>query len=85
MRTQSQDTDANVEAVLVNRLRQLPLAKKFTQIRSLTEITIRLSRRAIQRSHQGMNEKDLNRLFVELYYGKELAGRFQDYIENKAQ
>ncbi len=85
MRTQSQDTDEKTEAVLVSLLRNLPFAKKFAQVRSLTETTISLSRRAIQRNHEGIDKDSLNRLFVELHYGNELAGRFQDYIEKKAR
>ena len=85
MKTQSQDTDAKTEAVLISLLRKLPFAKKFAQVRSLTETSISLSRRAIQRNHAGIDEDRLNRLFVELHYGKELAGRFQDYIEKKAR
>ena len=85
MRTQSQDTDVKTEAVLTSLLRNLPFAKKFAQIRSLTKTSISLSQRAIQRNHEGIDEDRLNRLFVELYYGKDLADRFQDYIEKKAR
>ena len=84
MKTQSQDTDAKTEAVLISLLRNLPLATKFAQVRSLTETSIRLSRRAILRSHEGIEENHLNRLFVELHYGQDLAGRFQAYIESRA-
>jgi hypothetical protein len=85
MRTQSQDTDIRTEAVLASLLRNLPFAKKFAQVRSLTETSISLSRRAIRRTHEGIDEDRLSRLFVELHYGKELAGRFQDYIEKKVR
>lgn len=85
MRLQSQDTDAKTEAFLASLLRDLSAAQKFAQIRSLTETTIRLSRRALRRKHAGINANRLNLLFVELHYGKELASRFQDYIENQAR
>ncbi|MFC1765814.1 hypothetical protein ACFL6U_27525 [Planctomycetota bacterium] len=84
MRTQSQDTDKKTEAVQVSMLRSLSSAQKFSRIQSLTETTIRLSQRAIQRQHQGLDQNGLNRFFVELHYGKELASRYQAYIENKA-
>lgn len=83
MRMQSQDTDEKTEAALVSIQRRLSFSQKFAQIRSLTETTIGLSRRAIQRAHPGISEDALNHFFVELHYGKELAGRFQAYIENK--
>ena len=85
MRTQSQDTDAKTEAVLASLLRNLPFAKKFAQVRSLTETTISLSRRAIRRNHEGIDKDRINGLFVELLYGKELADRFQDYVEKKVR
>ncbi len=85
MKTQSLDTDPKVEAELVARLRGLSLAQKFSQVRSLTETTMRLSRRAIWRNHQGMDEKSLNCLLVELCYGKELATQFQSYLENQTR
>jgi len=85
MRRQSQDTDAKTEALLASLLRDLSVAQKFAQIRSMTETTIILSRRALQRKHPGISVNRLNQLFVELHYGKELAGRFQDYIENQAR
>ena len=85
MKAQSPDTDPKAEAVLTSLLRSLPFTKKFAQVRSLTETTISLSRRAIQRNHEEIDENRLNRMFVELYYGKDLADRFQDYIEKKAR
>ena len=83
MRTQSQDTDQKAEAVLISMLRGQSFAQKFARIQSLTETTIRLSRRAIQRQHEGLEQHSLNCMFVELHYGKELAQRFRAYIENR--
>jgi hypothetical protein len=85
MKTQSQDTSVKTEAVLISLLRNLPFSRKFAQVRSLTETSISLSRRAILRSHEGIDEARLNQLFVELHYGEELAGRLQDYTEKKAR
>jgi hypothetical protein len=85
MRRQSRDTDAKIEALLASMLRDLSTSQKFAQIRSLTETTILLSRRALQRKHPGISVNRLNQLFVELHYGKELAGRFRDYIENQTR
>jgi len=49
MRTQSTDTDSKTEAAWIALLREATPARKFAQVRSLSEVTLSLSRRAIAR------------------------------------
>lgn len=48
-RTQSTDTDAEIEAAWIAMLRSAPAHRKFAQVRSLSQMTLSRSRRAIAR------------------------------------
>ena len=80
MKTQSIDTYPKTENVLISLLRQMSTAKKFTQIRSLSQITIQLSKRAISRINKRLDENQINLLFINYHYGKDLAERVRDYL-----
>ena len=80
MRTQSLDTNAETEKILISLLQKESRAEKFSQIRSLSEIAIRLSKRAIKRANKNLDEKQINLLFIEYNYGKDLAGKVQKYL-----
>ena len=81
MKTQSIDTDTNAEKVLISLLRKASISKKFYQVRSLSQMTIQLSKRAIARANENLNEEEVDLLFVNLHYGQRLAERVKDYIK----
>lgn len=83
MKTQSTDTHINTESVLISLLRKQNTAKKFSIIRSLSQSTIQLSKRAIARANKGINEEQVNLIFIDLHYGKELAQKYQKYLDQK--
>ena len=83
MRTQSIDTHPDAEKVLISLLRKASISKKLSQVRSLSMTTIQLSKRAIARSNENLNEEQVNLLFVKYHYGKDLADRVKKYIKNK--
>ena len=83
MKAQSPDTHPESEAFLVSLLRKKSTAEKFALVCSLSQSTIKLSKRAIARANKNFNEDDVNIKFVELHYGKDLALRFQKYITQK--
>jgi hypothetical protein len=80
---QSLDTDPQAEHVQIELIRRLSVAQRISLVRSLSRTTMFLSRRAIQRANPSMSEREVDLAFVELHYGKELAGRLRSYIENK--
>jgi hypothetical protein len=84
MRTQSKDTHPKIEAALIAMLRNASLSQKFAQIRSLSQVTLSLSRRAIARKNDVLSEDDVNWLFVKYHYGKDLADRFRDYMKKRS-
>jgi hypothetical protein len=83
MKTQSIDTHIEAEQFQVSLLRQKSIADKFYQIRSLSKSTIQLSKRAIFRANKGLNEQQVNLLFINLHYGPDLANRVKLYMNQK--
>lgn len=81
MVTQSPDTSIYMEAALIRLVRQASPAEKMSQVRSLSQTVMQLSKRAIARSNQRLSEQEVNLKFVALHYGKELADRLQDYLD----
>ena len=66
MITQSIDTDPKAEKVLISLIRKTTPAKKLSQVRSLSQTMMQLSRRAIARANQEFDEQE-NELVTYLY------------------
>jgi hypothetical protein len=49
-------------------------------MRSLSQTTIQLSRRAISRANPGLSEQEVNLIFVAYHYGEHLANRLRAYM-----
>ncbi len=81
MRTQSFDTNVETEKKLISLLQKQSRAEKFSRVRSLSETAINLSKRAIKRTNKNLNEKQVNLLFIEYNYGKDLAKKVKKYLE----
>ena len=84
MRTQSKDTHPKAEKVLISLLRDANTAKKFSQIRSLSQVTLQLSRRALVRANKDLTEQQIDVLFVFHHYGKELSDNLEKYFDSQA-
>ncbi len=80
MKTQSIDTRPETERMLISLLKQESVAKKFSQIRSMTQTVIQLSKRAISRANKTFDENRINLIFIEYHYGKDLAERVGKYL-----
>lgn len=84
MRTQPNDTHPKAEKVLISLLRDASTARKFSQVRSLSRITLQLSRRAITRTNKDLTDRQIDVLFVSHHYGKELADKLDKYLDSVA-
>jgi len=82
MRTQSSDTHPKAEKVLISLLRNAGTARKFSQVRSLSQTTLQLSRRALARANKDLTERQIDVLFVSHHYGKELADKLDNYLDS---
>jgi hypothetical protein len=83
MRTQSIDTHPKIEKVLISLIKQKSIANKINQIVSLSQTTIELSKRAILRNNNELNENQINLLFINYHYGKDIANRVEEYLNQK--
>jgi len=80
---QSPDTDPQMEKVLIELIRKSSTAERISRVRSLSQTTMYLSRRAIQRANPDMSEWDVKLAFVEHHYGKTLAEQLRSYMERE--
>jgi hypothetical protein len=81
MITQSIDTHPEEEKVLISLFRNASPTKKLSQVRSLSQTMIQLSKRALARANKSLDEQEVNLLFVSHHYGKDLADRLRRYLE----
>ena len=80
MPARSADTEPEAERVQIDLLRRAGVARRARLALSLSQMVIGLARRAIRRSLPDATEEDLGLRFVELHYGRELAGELRGYL-----
>lgn len=83
MRTQSSDTSPEAERVQIELLRKAGVARRIELTFSLTQGAIELSRQGMRRRYPHASEEELDLLFVELNYGKELANCVRTTLARK--
>ncbi len=81
MVTQSIDTHPKIEELQILLLRRATVSKRLAMMRSLSQTTIYLSRRAIQRANPTFSPLDLDLAFVTYHYGADLANRLHQYLK----
>jgi len=84
MITQSPDTHPEAEKVQISLLQKLTPAQKISRVRSLSQSTILLSRRAITRANPDLDEKELNLTIVTYHYGEKLANSLREFMDSRA-
>jgi len=80
MKTQSIDTYPETEKVLISLIIKENISKKLSHILSLSQTTIQLSKRAITRANKNLDAGQINLLFINYHYGKDLAEQVKKYI-----
>ncbi len=83
MVTQAIDTHPKAEEFQISLIRKATVAKRLSIMRSLSQTTIQLSRRAIQRANPTLNDYELDLAFVTYHYGAELAKHLRRYLEQR--
>lgn len=84
MITQSPDTHPGIERVMISLIQNASIAKRISKVRSLSESTIRLSRRAIMRANPGLDKEELNYKFISFHYGEKLEALFREYMKTRS-
>lgn len=77
------DTNPEAEEFQISLIRKASIAKRALLMRSLSKTVIQLSRRTISRANPGLNEEEVNLIFVANNYGDDLAKRLSKYLKEK--
>lgn len=85
MRTQSRDTDLQAERVHIDLLRKASIARRASLAFALSDMTIRLARKAIHRQNAGLNHREALLRFVAIHYGPELAGKVSEDLRRRSR
>lgn len=83
MLTQSFDTDPKAEKVQISLIKRASIAERASLMRSISNTTIGLSRRAISRANPDANDEQLDLLFVSHHYGPKLADLLRKYLKQR--
>jgi hypothetical protein len=77
------DTDPAAERVQIELARRATAAEKMSQVRALTDLAARLSRRAIARAHPELSPAEVELKWVEFQYGEPLATALREYKRDR--
>ena len=77
------DTSPEAEKVQIELFRKATNAQRLAPAPSMTDVAIRLARRAIARASPGLSRRELDLKFVEIDYGKDLAERVREYLKGR--
>jgi hypothetical protein len=84
MRTQSEDTSPEIERVQIELIRKASPAKIFSLVRSISQTLMQASRENIRKSHPDASKEELTLIFVELYYGEEIADLVRTQMKRRS-
>lgn len=79
------DTSPEAEKVQIELLRKATNAQRLGLALSMTDLAIGLAKRAIARANPGLSQRELDLIYLEVHYGRELAGRVRDYLKDRSQ
>ena len=77
------DTPLKIEEIQIDLIRKSSIPKRIAMVQALTEITIRLSRKAILRANPQLSGEEIDFLFCSFTYGENLASKVKAFIDHK--
>ena len=77
------DTTPEVEAVLIQLLRDKPPTMRVDEAISASNRVAEQCKNAIRRMNSGISENEVRLRFIELNYGPEIANHVQAYLADK--
>ena len=77
------DTSPEAHRVQIELLHGATIAERIARVRSLTAMTVRLSRRAIAEAEPHLTDQEVGLRFVELHYGKHLAAELREFLKTR--
>ena len=79
------NTRPETEQEYIERMRKATPTEKFAIISSLSTAYFQSTRETLRQSNPKANKQELDILFVEQLYGKELAERLQHHMNERQQ
>ena len=76
------DTAAEMDFILIENARKMTVSERLTQMRRLSSLTAQMSKRAIARANPQFTNAEVDVMFVELHYGRELATHYREYLKH---
>lgn len=77
------DTSPEAEKVQIEILRRMSIAQRLGRVREWTRTLVHLSREGLARANPGLDARELDLLWVEHQYGRDLAGSLREYLEKR--
>ncbi len=74
-------TSPEAETVQLDLLRKMTVAERLGLMRSLTRTLVHLSRDGLARANPSLDDRQLDLLWVDQQYGRDLADRLREYLE----
>jgi len=78
------DTSPEAEKIQIEILRKMSVAQRLGRVREWTRMLVHLSRQGLARANPGLGDRELDLLWVENQYGRDLAVRLRKYLEEKS-
>jgi hypothetical protein len=79
------DTHPNAEEVQIELIRKMTVAERIGVMRAMTAAAIELSRRAIAEANPDLSPKEVELLWVDVHYGKELGAQYREYLRTRGE
>jgi len=77
------DTAKEAESVLIRMLRAKPAPTRLSDAVAASNRVAQQCKEALRRSHPELSEQEINLRFIEINYGREIAGEVRAYLGNK--
>lgn len=77
------DTHPKAEKVLIELARKATPAEKLAMMRSWSRVISKLAWRGIRRANPELSDREIDLLFVEHCYDKDLADRLRKYLAKR--
>ena len=77
------DTHPEAERVQLELIRNMTVAERIAQMRDWTRMVVHLSREGLAKANPGLDQRELDVLWVEHHYGPDLAARLRDDLAKR--
>jgi hypothetical protein len=79
------DTNPDAEKVQLDLIRRMSVGQRLARAMDWSRMVVHLSRQGLAKANPGLDGQQLDLLWVEVQYGRELADKLRDYLEKRKQ